>query len=171
MEGLGNLLKHYSSRFFRYLDPYSSELQPSTVVTFCLEINFQNCIRLTHRHVLSNMCPSTRAFLFCYVLAGPIVDSTVSIQYAGDKKECVQSSVTVCWKSPRKVSFPLIRWPQRHPDEPTKYRLTLSIISNHSIIMTQPLMRRCVQAYLYTQFALIGNEYWCFQGKTFGIEI
>lgn len=66
------------------------------VVMFCLKINFENCIGLTHWHALSNMCTSTRAFLFCCVLAGPTLDSALSILYAGDTKECLQSSVTVC---------------------------------------------------------------------------
>lgn len=67
------------------------------------------------------------------------------------RKECMQSSVTVWWKSPHNVSFPLIRWPLRHPDEPTKYRLTLRIISNHSINITNsPTCVYCVYASTHT---------------------
>lgn len=67
-----------------------------------------------------------------------------------DMKECMQSWVTVCWKRPHNVSFPLIRWPLRHPDGPTKYRLTLSVISGHSINMTDSL----VKVSLYVRLAL-----------------
>lgn len=141
-EGLGNLIKHYGSRFFGYLEPNSSKLQLSAVVTFCLEINLQNCIGLTHWHVLCNMCTSTRAFLSTCAQSGPTLYSAAPIGCAGHMKECTQSSETVCWKRPHNVSFPFIRWPLRHPDGLTKYRLTLSIISSHSINVW--LTRLCI---------------------------
>lgn len=89
-------------------------------------------------------CTRTRIFLFTFVLSGPSVEGTVPFNYAGDTKECMQSSVTVCWKRPHNVSFPLIRWPLRHPDGPTKYRLTLSIINSHSFNITNTLKYVCV---------------------------
>lgn len=134
------------------------------MVTFCLEINFQNCIGLTHRHVLSNMCTSTRAFLSNVVPSGPTVDRAAP---TGDVMECTPSWVTVCWKRPHYVSFPLIRWPLRHPDGPTKYRLTPSIISSQSINMTCSCICACVhvckcvvQAYFYTHLVIIRKEGW-----------
>lgn len=63
LEGLGTLFKHYRQRFFRYLDPNGAVVHSFAVVKLYFEINPPNCTRVTHWHVLFNMCTRTRAFL------------------------------------------------------------------------------------------------------------
>lgn len=135
----GALLKHYRRRFFRYLDPNSAEVQSYAVVKLYFEINSPNCTRLTHWHVLFNMCTSTRAFLSGRAAA----DGSAPFSAEQETRRNARAALTVGWKRPRDVSFPLIRWPLRHPDGPTKHRLTLSAISSHSLSMWKALLCVC----------------------------